>query len=80
MLDWIGLGEVSRLSVQLVKEQKKGRESKKERGGKSGKWVLCCTWTPHQHLTVLLTLFDHFNNLNHDRANLSYESKLQRFL
>ena len=71
---------MSRLSVQLVKEQKKGK--REQRGERREDWrvgpTLYVDW--RQHLTVLLILFDHFNNLNHDRANLTYESKLQKLL
>ena len=33
-----------------------------------GEWVPCVTWMPSQHLMVILTLFDHFNDLSHDKG------------
>ena len=63
-----------------MREQKKGRESRDERGGKrekSRESILCATLTPHQYLTFVLTLFDYFTSLNQDMANLAYRRKLQ---
>ena len=42
-----------------IDEGTKKKEERAKRREKSGEWVLCVTWTPHQHLTVLLTLFDY---------------------
>ena len=44
-----------------------GRERRKEREER-GKWVPCATWTPRQHLTIILTPFDHFNDLSHNKG------------
>ena len=38
---------------------------KREKGEEGREWVSRVTWTPRQYLTVILTLFDHFNGLSH---------------
>ena len=57
------------------KEKRKEREEKimerrneeRERGEKRGEWVTCFTWTPSLHyITIILTLFNHFNGLSYD--------------
>ena len=46
--------------------REEGRERERENREKRGEWVSRVTWTPRQHLTVILTSFDHFNDLSHD--------------
>ena len=66
-----------------MKEQKKGKRAKKRDEGREQRRdegrerrVERGSYVPRQHLMVLLTLFDHFNNLNNVKPNLDYGSKL----
>ena len=65
-----------------------GREKSEDRGGKrkkrgekrredSGEGVSYATWAPRQYSKVVLTPFDHFNDLSQIWANLGYRGKLQ---
>ena len=72
VLDWARqmLGRVCEVSNGRG-NKKERRESRDERRGnreKIGERVLRTTWTPCQHLMIILTLFDHINSLNHDKA------------
>ena len=48
------------------RERKEKREKRK--GKKRGEWVPHVTWTPHQHLIVILISFDNFNGLSYDKG------------
>ena len=44
-------------------ERRVERREKKEREG-----ISFTTWTLHQHLIVILILFDNFNGIGHDKC------------
>ena len=47
---------------ERMEEREKEREERRESGFHGATWML------HQYLTVFLTLFDHFNSINHGRG------------
>ena len=75
--DWIGLGTCWGESVRCPIDEgtKKGKRAKKRDEGRERR-VESGSYVPRQHLMVILTLFDYFNNLNNVKPNLDYGSKL----
>ena len=64
MLDWAGwvLGWAgARVGGSPIGD---GREKMEERG----EWIPHTTWTSHQHLMIILTPFDHFNDFSYDKS------------
>ena len=59
---WFSDGGRERREKRGEREERKWKREERESGSHND------TWTPHQHLIIILTLFDNFNGINYDKG------------